>query len=380
MHGTTKLSSQPERPVWITPAGRNSSLKYSRESGLNGELRRRVAAYFDEHGLSRDGGLPMVFKSAVILAWAVGSYLLLLLWAEAWWMQALLAVSLALALAGIGFSIQHDGGHGAYSSNPMVSRFAAWTLDLMGGSSYMWHHKHNVLHHTYPNVEGADDDISQAPWLRLSTADELRPFHRHQYWYSWLLYAIVPPKWIFVDDFLRIRTERAAARRVPRPKGKALVVLFAGKVIAMTWIVVIPLAVHGFSLGLLAIYALIAWVWGLTLATTFQLAHCSTAAEFTEWPAEGEPMEHAWAEQQLATTVNFSQGSRLVTWYVGGLNYQIEHHLFPRVCHLHYPALSGIVRDVCNEHGVQYREHGSMVDALRAHIDHLKRVGGHAVA
>ncbi len=365
----------PSKPMWLTPPGCNPALKYSRESTLMADLRTRVGAYFDDNGLARDGGLPMIGKSLVFLGWATTSYLLMLLWADAWWQYGLLSVSLGMGLAGMGFSIQHDGGHGAYSSNPLLGRLAAMTLDLMGGSSYMWNQKHNILHHTYPNVEGADDDISQAPWLRLSSVDPYLPVHRYQHWYSWLLYAVVPPKWIFLDDYARIFTQRAAARRVPPPRGKALAVLLIGKAVAYSWIVVLPVMLHGFSLGLLAIYALVAWVWGVSLATTFQLAHCNVDAEFSPWPAIGEPMGHAWAEQQLATTVNFSKHSRFITWYVGGLNYQIEHHLFPRVCHLHYPAISGIVKQVCEEHGVPYRDNGTLWQALRSHIVHLKRMG-----
>ncbi len=374
---STPAPNAPSSPaMWLTPPGRNPALKYTQESPLMGDLRRRVAEYFEGAGRRRDGGLAMVAKSALIVGWAATTYVLLLTWAEAWWQFIPLCISMGLSLAAIGFSIQHDGGHGAYSSTRWVTRLAGFALDMIGGSSYMWHHKHNVLHHTYPNVEGADDDISQAPWLRLSTADELRPIHRYQHWYSWVLYAVVPPKWMLVDDFKRIFSQRAGARRVPPPRGKTLAALLVGKVIAYSWVFVIPLAMHGLSFGLVAVYVLIAWVWGVTLATTFQLAHCTTASEFSPWPKAGEPMGHAWAEQQLATTVNFSQSNPVITWFVGGLNYQIEHHLFPKVCHLHYPAISSIVREVCEEHGVQYRVHGSVFDALRAHIVHLKRVGG----
>ena len=359
----------------MPPCGRAKAVKYTEASTLMSDLRRRVGAYFDDNGIDRCGGWRMLLKSGVILSWAVGSYLALLLWADAWWVIGLLAVSLALALAAIGFSIQHDGGHGSYSSNRSVSRAAAWTLDLVGGSSYMWRHKHNILHHTYPNVEGADDDISQMPWLRLCTTDPRLPMHRHQHWYAWFLYSLLAPRWIFIDDFKRIRTQRAGARRVQAPQGRSLAFLFVGKALAFTWILVLPLALHGLSLGLLAVYFIVSWVWGATLATAFQLAHCNTSADFVEWPRPGKGLELAWAEQQLATTVNFSPKNSLLTWYIGGLNYQVEHHLFPRICHLHYPAIRPIVRDVCREHGVRYREHATFWDALAAHVDHLRRLG-----
>lgn len=342
------------------------------------ELRTRVDAYFRQTGLRRDGGVRMLGKTSVILLWALGSYLTMLLVATQVWQMLLAAASMGLALACVGFSIQHDGGHKAYSNRAWVDRLAAFSLDAIGGSSYMWHYKHNVLHHTYPNVEQADDDITQSPWFRLSATDEHRAFHRFQHLYSWLLYGLLAPRWMFIDDFKRMLTQRAGARRVPPPRGRDLLTLLLGKALAFGWMFAIPLALHGPSWGLLGVYVLIAWIWGLVLATTFQLAHCNDVAEFVSWPPEGEAIPHSWAEQQLATTVNFSIGNRTLTWFLGGLNHQIEHHLFPRVCHLHYPALSRIVREVCEDRAIRYRVHPSMWLALRSHVAYLKRVGAAA--
>ena len=363
------------RPLWHAPDGCSPDLKYPSDAGLMSDLRARVTEYFEGSGRSREGGWRMLLKTLVILVWTVGSYAALVFVATTWWQVVPLAISLALALAAIGFSIQHDGGHGAYSRSRTLSSLAAASLDLIGGSSYMWNQKHNILHHTYPNVVGADDDISQAPWLRLSRADELRPRHRYQHIYSWILYTLVPPKWFLVDDFKRIRTQRAGARLVPAPDHRALTLLLLGKAFALMWWFVIPLMVHGLSFGLVATYLLVFFVWGNALSTTFQLAHCNDAAEFTPWPREGASLPDSWAEQQLATTVNFARGNRLLTWYTGALNHQIEHHLFPRVCHVHYPALSRIVQDVCERRGIRYRDHGGVLDALRSHVTHLKRMG-----
>ncbi len=317
----------------------------------------------------------MVGKSLVILTWLAATYLAMLFVAQQAWQLVLLSISAGLALACIGFSIQHDGGHGSYSKYGWVDRLAAFALDAIGGSSYMWNYKHNVLHHTYPNVEQLDDDISQSPWLRLSATDVHYGFHRYQHLYAWFLYAFVTPKWMFVDDFKRLVTQRAGPRRVPPPQGFDLWVLLAGKALAFTWMFAVPLLVHGPSWGLLGIYVLIAWVWGLCLATTFQLAHCNDVAHVGCWPREGETIPHSWAEHQLATTVNFAPGNAWATWFLGGLNYQIEHHLFPKICHLHYPEISPIVRDVCERHGIRYRVQPSMLSALRSHVAHLKHIG-----
>ncbi|MCR9160531.1 MAG: acyl-CoA desaturase [bacterium] len=352
-------------------------MKYARDPGLHAELRSRVDAYLQDRGEDREGGWRMVAKTAVILGWLVGTYVAMFA-ATAAWQLLVLAISMGLALACVGFSIQHDGGHRAYSKRPWVSRLAAFSLDAIGASSYMWHYKHNVLHHTYPNVEQVDDDISQSPWLRLSTTDAHYSAHRFQHMYAWFLYAILTPKWLFVDDFKRMVTQRAGARRVPPPRGRDLAMLLLGKALAYTWMFVIPLIVVGPSWGLLGIYVLVAWVWGLTLATTFQLAHCNDNAEFGAWPSQGEQFSNSWAEQQLASTVNFAPRNRVLTWYLGGLNHQIEHHLFPRVCHIHYPAISSIVREVCERRGLRYRVQASMWSALRSHVAHLRRVGASA--
>jgi len=374
----SQASSRTTPPTWITPPGCNAAIKYGGNTELQRALRTAVTDHLAQRGMSPYGGAAMLRKTGIILTWLVATYLLLLLWAESWWTFAALGISMGLALAAVGFSIQHDGGHGAYAERPWLSRVAALALDGIGGSSYMWHHKHNVLHHTYPNVEQVDDDISQSPWLRLSKTDPYLPVHRYQHWYAWVLYAFVTPKWVLVDDFRRIASQRAGARHVPPPTGATLRTLLLGKVFAYSWLFIIPLAVHGPSWGMLALYVFIAWVWGCTLATVFQLAHCNADAETMSWPKDGETLEHGWAEQQLATTVNFSPGNAALTWYIGGLNYQIEHHLFPKVCHLHYPALSPIVRKVCEAHGVEYRVQPTMLESLRSHIVHLRRLGASA--
>lgn len=372
------LPDRSDEPTWLRPAGCNSVLKYSGDPSLQREIRAEAAAYFERTGIQRDGGVPMLLKSLVIVAWVVTTYLLMLFVATAVWHFVLLALSMALSLAGVGFSIQHDGGHGAYSARPWVSRAAAFALDAVGGSSYMWDYKHNVLHHTYPNVEQVDDDISQAPWLRLSRTDPYFPMHRYQFVYSWLLYLFMAPKWLFVDDFKRLFTQRAGPRRVPPPTRRGIAALLLGKVFAYGWMLAIPLSIHSPSWGMFGLYVLIAWVWGLAMAVTFQLAHCNDTAEFGTWPQKGEPMARGWAEQQIATTVNFSQDNPVLTWYLGGLNYQIEHHLFPKVCHLHYPGLSHVVKEVCERRGIAYRVQPTMFSALRSHIGHLKRLGAHA--
>lgn len=342
-------------------------------SPLRAELNAEVDAYFERTGLDRDGGRPMWIKTLVILSWAITSYVLLLFVATSWWTAVPLAVSLGLALAGVGFSVMHDANHGAYSTGARLNASAAATIDLMGGSSYLWRQKHNVLHHTYTNVEGLDDDIELRPFFRLAEGQRRYWFHRFQHLYWVPLFVFFTTKWTLVDDFVALARGSIGRHEFPRPRWPALLQLLAGKLFFITWAFVLPLSVVPLGPFLLG-YVIVSTVWGLTLGTVFQLAHAVDNVRFVR-----APLPLAWVEHQVATTADFARDHRLVTWYVGGLNFQVEHHLFPRVSHRHYPALATIVREVCARHGVPVHEHATVTSALRAHLRYLVTMGAPTV-
>jgi linoleoyl-CoA desaturase len=345
---------------------------------FHADLKRRVDDYFRRTGRSPRGGWAMRAKTAAMLAWLGGSYLLLLLANPAPWQAALLAVSVGLAMAGVGFDVMHDANHGSYSLHPRVNRAMAFSLDLLGGSSYLWRQKHNLMHHTYTNVSGLDADVEAGPLLRLAPAQRRRAVHRFQHLYAWLLYGVFPLKWWLVDDFRELGSGRIAGHPYPRPRGRALLGLVVGKGLFFGWALALPLALHP-SWALVPLWLLAASTLGLVLATVFQLAHCVGEADFHE--ARGQRvMPSDWAVHQVTTTVDFARGSRLLSWYLGGLNFQVEHHLFPQVCHVHYPALSAIVEDTCRDHGVRYRAQPTLAAALGANLRWLRRLGRAAPA
>jgi linoleoyl-CoA desaturase len=348
--------------------------KFPRDDGFQAEVSRRVSAYFRLTGKRERDCWRMYLKTVVILAWWAASYWLLVFVTQTWWQAVPAAVSLAVALAAVGFSIQHDGGHHAYSRRNWVNRLAATSIDLMGASSYLWHWKHHVFHHTYVNVPGQDTDIDPGPVLRLSPHQPRRWFHRWQHLYVWPLYAISAPRWHLYGDFKELVTGRIGPHAIPLPKGWALAVFWAGKVVSIGLLVGIPLLFHPVWVVVL-FYLTVTGIMGVVLSVVFQLAHCVPQAAFPAPEPDTHRMETSWAVHQVEATVDFARRSRVLSWLLGGLNFQIEHHLFPRICHVHYPALSSIVEDVCLERGVRYSAHATFLTGLVAHYRWLRQLG-----
>jgi linoleoyl-CoA desaturase len=349
-------------------------LKFGVNDQFYPELRRRVDQYFTSTGQHQRDCPQMYLKTALLVAWFVASYVLLVFVVETGWLTLALTISLGLAMAAMGFNVQHDGGHQAYSDRRWINKLMAMSLDLLGGSSYIWARKHNSIHHSYANITGHDDDIDVGLFGRLSPHQKRLKFHRLQHFYLWILYGLLPIKWQFYDDFCNLATGRIGARRFARPKGWDLVTLAGGKLVFSSLALAIPLLLHP-AWAVLLCYLAVSFVQGLVLSVVFQMAHCVEEAAFPLPNRNTGRIEAAWAAHQIATTVDFARGSRLLSWYIGGLNFQIEHHLFPRVCHVHYPALSQLVEETCREFGLKYVAHGSFSAGLVSHFRWLRRMG-----
>ena len=351
-----------------------SRLTFRRDNVFLTELRRRVDDYFHSSGRRRRDCPAMYLKTGIILAVFGGFYLLLVFMAGDWWQALPLAAGLGLSIAAIGFNIEHDGSHHSYSNHAWINRLAAMTMDLIGASSYVWHWKHVVIHHTYVNITGHDADIDIAVFGRLTPHQKRFRFHRWQHFYLWPLYGLNVIKWHLYDDFRDVILGRIALTRMPRPKRWELIGFVAGKALFLTLAFGLPLLVHRLWIVLL-FYALTVGLAGVVVSVVFQLAHCVEEAEFPLPQKNAGSMENAWAVHQVETTVDFARRSRVESWLLGGLNFQIEHHLFPRVCHVNYPAISSLVEQTCRDFGVSYREHTSFRAGLSSHFRWLRRMG-----
>ena len=361
------MSTQLAEGPIVAPLDEVEREGYARDDGFHQALRTGVRQLLDSSGRPARGLPSLYVKTAVLFLWLAASYLLLVFAAQTFWQALPLAVSLGLAIAGIGFNVQHDGSHGSYSTRPGVNRLMARTLDLLGGSSFVWQRKHNVLHHTWPNVEGVDDDIDTGSLARLSPGQPRRFYHRFQHLYMWPLYCFLAVKWQLFDDFATVVMGRMSGRTFPRPRGVELVVLLGGKLVFFGLAFGLPLLLHP-AWTVVGVYLLVSAVAGLTLSVVFQLAHCVPEAETG-------PKLGTWAARQVQSSVDFARDSRLLNWYVGGLNLQIEHHLFPQVSHPHYAAMAKVVEATSREFGVRYTAHPTFSAAVAAHYRQLRTLG-----
>jgi linoleoyl-CoA desaturase len=317
----------------------------------------------------------MVTKTVTLLALTFIPYGLILSGRLSAWPMLGLAVVMGIGLAGIGFSISHDALHGAYSSRPWLNRLIGLSFDLCGANGYMWKITHNVIHHTYTNIEGLDEDLTVSPLLRLSPSAEHKPMHRYQHLYAFAAYSMSTLFWVFVKDykyFLQRDLGPYKNKRHPRSEIATLIVtklLYYGWALALPlWLLPVPW--WQVLIGFLVLHLTA----GLILGIVFQLAH---VVEGTDYPAPDPAgvMEHAWLVHEMATTSNFGRRNRLLCWYVGGLNFQVEHHLFPRTCSVHYPAISPIVEELAREYGVPYNAQPTLRAAIASHYRMLRKLG-----
>lgn len=366
------MSSSPP----LVSAGRGDPVKpqFNGDNRFQHELRRRIDEHFSVTGQRSRDNPSLYLKTALILGVFAASYVGLVGWASTLWQGLLYAVVLGIATAAIGFNIQHDGGHQAFSRHRWINRTMAATLDLIGGSSYIWHWKHAHFHHTYVNIDGHDSDIDLGILARLAPTQRHRRMHRWQHYYLWLLYAVTAIRWHLYGDFRDLITGKIGERRFPRPRGWNLVVLIGGKLVFFALAFGVPLLYHPFGV-VLGFYLLVAAITGLLLALVFQLAHVVEDARFVSTAPASPRIERAWAAHQLDATVDFAQDNRALSWLIGGLNFQIEHHLFCRVSHVHYRALAPLVAATCHDFGMPYRHHPNLRAGIVSHYRWLKHMG-----
>jgi linoleoyl-CoA desaturase len=304
---------------------------------------------------------------------AAGLYMVLIALTPGVWISLILCTLLGINLAVIGFNVMHEGGHQSFSRYPWLNTASAYFLNVLGGNTYYWKIKHNINHHTYTNIEGIDSDIDVKPFMRLHEGQPWRKYHRFQHVYWIVLYGISYLVWVFYEDFKKYFSGKIS---VNSPKKKLPTrehfIFWISKIFYVAMYIVIPVVVVGWLPWLVG-FLLITFVCGLSISIVFQLAHVVEHTQFHQ-PQDGKNKQD-WAVHQVKSTANFATSSKVLHWLLGGLNFQVEHHLFPRISHIHYPAISQYVKETCREYNVAYHEYRSIFNAVVSHLLHLHRMG-----
>jgi linoleoyl-CoA desaturase len=338
-------------------------------------LKAKVDDYFADRKIDPAGNRKLYFKSALQVVSAAALYVTLVFFTPIPAVSILLCVVLGLNLAVIGFNVMHEGGHASFSKHAWVNKASAYFLNILGGNSYYWKIKHNINHHTFTNIEGMDSDIDVKPFMRLHEEQPLRWYHRFQHFYWVVLYGISYLAWVFFEDFQKYFTGKISAhaeRKKLAPKEHFI--FWFTKVMFVAAYVVVPVIIVGWLSALVG-FLIVTFVTGLWISIVFQLAHVVEGTHFHSAHHQPADARQEWAIHQVCTTANFATKSKTLYWLLGGLNFQIEHHLFPRISHIHYPQISRFVKEACKEYNIGYLEYTSMFKAITSHILHLRKLG-----
>lgn len=340
-------------------------------------LSKRVKEYFEENQISSKANTKMVLKTIGMLALYFVPYILMLTISPGVWGVLGLFFIMGFGMSGIGMGVMHDAIHGAYAANRHVNRWLGATIYLISGNAANWRVQHNILHHTFTNIEGLDEDMESSGLLRMHPSQEWKKFHRFQAFYSPFVYGLLTINWVTAKDFKQLIKyyKRGVGGHTEQSIKKEWLILIFTKMLYFSLFIVLPLVLvpvawYWIILGFLVMH----FTSGVVLSFVFQLAHMVEGVENMDIPESGMA-EDEWMEHQLKTTANFARKNKIINWYVGGLNYQVEHHLFPTICHIHYPAISEIVKKTAAEFDLPYKEYKKLSHALGAHMRHLAAMG-----
>lgn len=338
---------------------------------FSNELNAEVRLYFRDNQIIKTGNNKLYVKALVLIGLFLVILLLPYLIQMPPFVHYISYAFLGVTIAAIGFNIGHDASHESFSKNAKVNNRLALVFDFVAGvSSFLWIFKHNKTHHQYTNIEGMDDDIETGNLFRFSENQKWYWWHRLQTFYALPLYALLYFQWIFVKDFQKLIEKKVGQTKIINLNAKELGIILLGKVIHVLIFWIVPYFVFGFKEMILAYVAMSATC-GIVITVVFQLAHVQNKANFPMPDLESGNIETEWAISQVETTADFAIKNPLVTAFTGGLNYQIEHHLFPHISHVHYPAISKIVKEKCEKFNVPYNEYKTMFGAFMDHMNYL---------
>jgi len=352
------------------------------ENGFYETVIANVESYFLKNKISPYANAHMWIKTIVMLLLYFVPYTIMVtgLGSGSLWLFYGLWFMMGWGMIGIGTSVMHDAQHGTYSANKKVNRFIGYILEVVGGYAVSWRIQHNVLHHTYTNVAGLDEDMEGNKLFRFSPQKPRYWYHRYQHIYIWFFYMLMTLFWMTAKDFLQVVRYKQHDLLVKEHVSlkQALFRLSLYKLFYYAYIIVLPILFCGLPwYHVLLGFLLMHFTAGLFLSCIFQPAHIMESSKFAVpvIHADKRQMEDSWAIHEVANTTDFAPRKKLLTWFIGGLNFQIEHHLFTNICHVHYPKIAPIVRSVARAFSIPYHVQPTFLKALSLHVKMLKKMG-----
>ncbi|HLZ88568.1 MAG TPA: acyl-CoA desaturase [Puia sp.] len=337
-------------------------------------VKHSVDAYFEARHLRKTGNWRLYLKAIILIPLAMSIYCFLLWGRYSWPPGILLSCLLGLTLVCIAFNVMHDACHGSYSRKKWVNECLGLTMNALGSNAFFWKIKHNIIHHTYTNIDGADADIANEPLLRQCSTQKWRPIHRYQFLYMFVLYSISTLAWMWGTDFVKYFSRKIHATPIRKIEFREHLIFWLSKLFYIFFYVAVPIYFVGWQPWLIG-FSIIHGTMGLTLSIVFQLAHVVEKTAFESAHYEPKVIAAEWAIHEVRTTADFAPRNHVISWLAGGLNFQIEHHLFPQISHIHYQAISKIIRQQCELFGLPYNYYPSMRLAIHSHIQLMKELG-----
>ena len=254
------------------------------DKSLHTELKTRVQQYFDEKGIDSTG-TPKLFTKAIIMVIAlVAIYIQLLIWTPVWYVALAECMILGGIVAAIGFNVMHDGSHGSFSSKKGINRVAASSISLLGANHFMWNMKHNMIHHSFTNIVGVDDDIEIGVLMRMAPTQKRYMMHRFQHVYFWFLYMLLYVFWIFFTDYKKYFLKKIGNVPLKKMKPADHLEFWVVKLYHAAVFIVIPIVCVGWLSWMIG-FLTMSVVAGFVLSIVFQLAH-NLRRVFDERPSE----------------------------------------------------------------------------------------------
>ncbi len=357
----------------------DNTINFSRIDNANffRTLNKRINTYFKENEIKKTGNWKLYTKAIIMFSMFLVPLILILTVSMPQWALLLLTVVIGIGMAGVGMNVMHDSNHESFSSKKWVNKVMGSSIYILAGNVYNWKVQHNVLHHSFTNIQGHDEDIDAGRIIRFSRHAKWLRIHQFQKYYSIFLYGLLTINWAITTDFKQMHKylkRKLSYGKFPNPATEWTTLIITKLIYYMLWIV-LPILVLDISWWKVLIgFFVMHYTAGMILSLVFQLAHVVPNTDMPLPDKEGN-LEHTWAVHQLYTTSNFAPTNKLVSWYTGGLNHQVEHHIFPHISHIHYGKISKIVKETALEFNLPYNEYKTFKKAVIEHFNQLKTLG-----